>query len=660
MRSLVKYIVGIILLALYCAASFICYLIKNENVINILGLISLVIIFIIIDVNTILLIKNKNKKVNIEELLIKFERSKKLANNSKAYRKKILRIISFGYLYSFILLLSLFFLGSTIVYYSNNSIPLILIFSALEMFITLGLISFIPKQKFKKILDEVEYPFINELVNKCKQKLNVDKKIVIIPVEDNNVSVFDNRGEAVIAIGLTTLLLFTPSELEAVIYHELAHVYNKDTVHSLKLENKINKFNSMTKENSNFNFLLVFFFKPIQFYLNECVELYKHCSQLECELLADEMIIDFVDKQAFINATAKLQTYENVFDLPSEKNIFRNNIEAPKDFLNQIHEIYLQELNKNTEMLKAFIFNELTIRFPTHPTVRERMEKYNIKDFDLFTKSNNEKYILEVEKIISDYNNAWYEQNKIFYKNERNNEYAIYESKINENIDIESLSSLELGQLGYAYEIVGKIDDAVKLYKKALELDKDNSMASFRLGSYYIYCNDVNGVEYLINSMKLNKAYLEISIKIISMFYIRNNMEKERDEFRSFSVEMTQNTINRNSKKKRVKLIESNLDDNKLNVILGEINKYNVILEARLIAVSFEDNSYLYHIGIIFDEDFEQNDMQIAFAQLSNLLNNISTDDLKFNLVVINPLARDFLTKTILGPKSKEIYKKVI
>ena len=84
MRSLVKYIVGIILLALYCAASFICYLIKNENVINILGLISLVIIFIIIDVNTILLIKNKNKKVNIEELLIKFERSKKLANNSKA------------------------------------------------------------------------------------------------------------------------------------------------------------------------------------------------------------------------------------------------------------------------------------------------------------------------------------------------------------------------------------------------------------------------------------------------------------------------------------------------------------------------------------------------------------------------------------------------
>ena len=97
------------------------------------------------------------------------------------------------------------------------------------MFITLGLLTNIPKQRFDRPLLHRDYPYINKLVENCAKKLDVDKFVRVIPVEGNNVSVFDNKTEVVIAIGLFSLLMFTESELEAAIYHELAHVYNKDT-----------------------------------------------------------------------------------------------------------------------------------------------------------------------------------------------------------------------------------------------------------------------------------------------------------------------------------------------------------------------------------------------------------------------------------------------
>ena len=72
-------------------------------------------------------------------------------------------------------------------------------------------------------------------------------------------------------------------ELEAVLYHEFAHVINEDVLKSKKIYTLINRINQMTL------FFKVIFYAYIDYILTIEWELYSHNIQLKSEIKADEL-----------------------------------------------------------------------------------------------------------------------------------------------------------------------------------------------------------------------------------------------------------------------------------------------------------------------------------------------------------------------------------
>ena len=584
----------------------------------------------------------------MQEMLEKVIESRELANKEKDnYEKKIKKIVILSCCYYLIVVILLLLVSTMFVYLEVH--PLYLLFTLASVYLLNNLINEKYTNDKWSILSRDEYPFVYSLIDKIQKDLNINYKYIIVPIDDLNIGVTDHNGKVTILLGLMCLKLLNEYELEAALYHEFAHVINKDIKKSKKISMYVEKIS-----NSN-SCLNIIFFSYLSYILALEWDLYSHNIKLKSEIEADKLIKDKVDPVEFIDALAKMQSFRNYTERNYLFPLYKDNVEAPKDYTIQIFNKYLLDVKENKQMHIDFINKELTIRFPTHPITKDRMKAIGIDTFNLDIKDKGEIFNNEVNKLINKYDAEWFTFNEKLYKDTRNMEYARYLNVI-ENSE-ENDDSSNLANLAFAYEITYNDEKAIELYNRAINLNENNAYALFRLSYLYYKYNDDRCIELMYKAIKLNVHCVEQGMYLIGSYQVRNGNEEGLKEVRRRQIELTQSHIDKvyderiNSKSI---IITPNIDEEVLNKLKEIFTKHEgLVFESRAFSQIVNEEEITY-ISVFFNrEDEEAHNVD---EEIYSFLESYKKND--YRLVVLNDYSvPKELRKAFLSKNSIEIYK---
>ncbi len=426
---------------------------------------------------------------------------------------------------------------------------------------------------------ERDYPKLFELIDFARNKFNAPKldKVLMYPGENcavcKNPIGFGFRNENAMTIGIYLLELLDEDELKSIFVHEFAHIYNKDTDHSNKINKRIIKWSKILEATEKKGIIAKSLLTDFSENYIIKMQMYASAISKSKEIIADLEAVKFTSTKIYYIASLKLELIQYFFNKPLEENQIdlRTYENPPKDFFNFFIEEFLRNFTVNEKTWTNQIQKRMSTKYDTHPSFNERMDKIGINDIDYkIDFSGSYEIKQEVCKIISQFNAEWYENAK-----ENWSEYTEEYKKANELVENFKMSENndENMEYGLALENISRLDEALNLYSKLIEINIDNAPAIFRKGIILLNSNEESGIEFIRKSMELNNEFIDSGLQVIAEFLLSNGLSEKKEELKEWAIE-------------KAEIARKKLDET------DSINTYDTFIEAKL---SQEQRELLFH-----------------------------------------------------------------
>lgn len=582
---------------------YIGLLLPKSNILQYIGYGSFIVTLLIIIINGIILIYKKLNKYNINtekeiNKIIKYQEEAKSLN--KVYKKLHNKIIFFNtYLIVTILLQVL-----TIICAFNQGL-LGVIFSIISMIILLDILfSSIYKSNNKlDYLNEKEvnkYNYLKLVLDKCVKLMNVKEEVNLIISEDEYTDTFKIKDKYYITIYLKDLMLLNEEEFETILIYELGRIYNGDINLNERLNKATPSFDSFEDIYLSF-FLKNIIFKPMIDNLQKEKSLYNQFTIYHRMLLADEWLLKKNKTQVYINALAKT-TLKKFFQ---EDRFYLNEYKLEEPITNY-YEWYIsrmfREFDRNKEMYLEFLNKYINTAFATDPTLKERMEKLGVNKFNIdFSYNGTARFYEEIQEIISNFDNKWYEQHNQTWNDRREIAYLLFLNIHNsiKDKDFEKLGLKEQLNFAYAEYRLGDYVTASECYEKILEKYPNHIYSLKQMGKLKFFNNDPSCIDYFLKVKQLDVLTTENMNKYIESFYIYNGLtEQMQEQFMDSLKDMkTFNQISKYQAKNGNKVYQNNdLPKDIIKEFKNKVNSYSFIDKAYLLKKNYLEDKYEYEL----------------------------------------------------------------
>lgn len=483
------------------------------------------------------------------------------------------------------------------------------------------------KQKREK------YAEIDIIINQCKTKLNINKEVIPCYLLSDGLSVYEDTHRVYLMIGLYDLIVLTKEEFENALYHEMAHVHNDDT--------KISSIFLKEKEKMD-NLLNNFFYKELFFEYIEVsqeIEMFLHFIQINKERIADKAILEYGDKQVYINGLAKavVNSFQDNYRFP----ISIYSEEKPiEHMISYVTDKRIENYYQNKEMYNYFLCNSLQGKFDTHPSFKERMKNLGVNDYVIdYNFDKQHLFYKDVEKAIQNQEKEMYETYNKSWTIEREHNYLFYVNEYN-TLQGEEFSSLNPDEkFKYAY-CVYEIEGAKQAYPYYLDLIKEypNNIHILYHKSLIEYAlNDEHCIDGFKQCIALdNELFQELSMLIGS--YLNNNGREDIiEDYRQDTIKEMQKAQDDNDfqiKNRKNIYVQHDLDATLIDSIKIKVKQFPIIINAYIIKQLINEREYRYGLLIVFNKKAskdEKNKIMDKLFIFLQTLDKLYLDDITYS-----------------------------
>lgn len=554
-KVFIEVIAGVIAAVLVTGAWLIGYFLtdlnKSLSLAICLTLFGALLILAIVNILKCKKTKNKITDMSPKTANAFYERKKvEVEKNFDKVEQKLKRVKVFTVIYNTVLILLIlaatFFSGAAETITENEG-GFSLTFLVLNILLCQGLIAFyaytiiLPIDNSKFPVKREEYPAIMKIIDEAAKLAGYKGKISVY-LTPQGISISENGNKAVIWISAEHVALSTKNELLAIMLHEFAHYKNEDTKFYAR-----NYAYKTIPENVPSVIARYIFISELYMQTLINAEIFELLSSKNREINADAAVKNSPYAQDFINATAKGALFTIYSNYPWKEisyDVYEG--ETPvSDFSHRNLANFKEKYKIYAEKWNYTLSHELPQRVDSHPTFKERAEKFGLPPVYTPTTETDPEFLAEQDKLLSYSDSACIKG--INLKNYAlEHEYAYTErKKAMERYDLDAVNAdfLPAHEKIECAQAFMNIDD-----EKALKiLDEIINQSHYTLALYLkgvILAKDYNDecVE-LFNRAAEDPACTESALEQLALYALKTGNQKLIDDYRAKVVDKSERSV---------------------------------------------------------------------------------------------------------------------
>ena len=421
-----------------------------------------------------------------------------------------------------------------------------------------------------------DYPRVYALAQKASEEMGCKGDIRIAFIAENNIGVARIDDVISLQIGIYLLNILDEQELYSILLHEFSHVAsesgNKEEAYGRRLQSGTPQF--------FLSGLIDLIYRYPDFLYALQFVLYSYAVSVTREAEADKAMLKCGDKR--IAASALIKVYyldrsdwedgsrdiESIWasEQPAESITARNLAN------------YLSDIETRGEFWSSLIPKEIMARSATHPTLKMRLDSFDVHSYLPVALSSCAEYKEEVKKALHHYDEKALEYIRPKYAELRKRYYLDNIEKVSEwEQQGRPLTAEGYRSIVEALRSLGRFSEAEALCDRAIaELPSASSaFAAFTKAGVLLHRYDPEGIELMYKAVESNSNYIDQGLAQVGEFCCITGNEAELERYRQKALELAQKQIDEYDQmdtiKKTDRLSTEHLPDGKLEEILAYI-----------------------------------------------------------------------------------------
>lgn len=500
-------------------------------------------------------------------------------------------------------------------------------------------------------MDEQNFPKHHQILRQAKTMLGINSTVKLYGVANNNATIDYSNRKHHITLGLHLIQALNEQELLTIFLHELAHLIHEDSLSTKRWYRSIEWLDKLSQSGS-VNIITQFLFQAMAIYSRFQFELCKQLSSKFIEIRADETVFNQGMNQTYISAGLKIQYYETFllqpFILP---NLALTETPSETHF-EDIHQAFLDYLKSNKTIVDALIPKELDRKRQTHPTLHQRMLRFDVTSFDIEPMGPYD--LAELQKLLK-------VLNPLTPNGKADYDYAyqyIYKPALEvvENF-VQNPSDEQMTLYRYILSLydTGQAEAYMKTTDVYIQLYGGTGYIHYVRGTILLnHYHDPKGIDEIYRAIELSPKFME-ELDVIGYASIRLGLQDRLDEFKSKLIEMVEHAFKiglytTKNKRKLVKIEPFRYDEPIMNYLLDTIQGDNLAYSAFLFKEVYADGLQMNHLILTANlEDHERFGLGIQKVKIALSLDNemyqLSTQMSPYYFKRIHHIVQPFYTK---------------